>query len=384
VKQKKEENVDNKAYRFRVYPTIEQAVLINKTFGCVRFVYNQMLANRKVIYDLFKEDKEAMKQQKYKLPADFKKEFEWLKEVDSLALANAQLNLQTAYQNFFRDKSSGYPKFKSKHRDRKSYTTNNQKGSIRLIDDSTIRLPKLKDVRIKLHRAIQQPAVIKSATISQTSAGTYYISILVKSPKKKPVPITPTSETVLGLDYSSKALYTDSEAGSAEYPRFYRKAEAKLKKAARKLSKRKKGSKNREKQRQKVARLHEKVAHQRKDFLHKLSRQITNAYHAVAIEDLNMRGMAQGLKLAKSTNDNGFGMLRSFLAYKLAEQGKPFVVIDRWYPSSKLCHVCMNKNNELTLKDRTWTCQHCGTELDRDINAAINIKNEGCRILGIA
>jgi putative transposase len=382
VKQKKKESVDNKAYKYRLYPTNEQAEIINKTFGCVRFVFNQMLANRKANYEQFKEDKEALMQQKYLLPADYKKEFEWLKEVDSLALANAQLNLQTAYQNFFRDKSIGFPKFKSKHHDRKSYTTNNQKGSIRLIDDNTVRLPKLKDVGIKLHRAIPQHTVIKSATISQTSTGSYYISILVESETKKSIPVTP--KTVLGLDYSSKALYVDSEEGSAEYPRFYRKAELKLKKAARKLSKRKKGSKNKEKQRRKVAKLHEKVAHQRKDFLHKLSRQITNAYDAVVIEDLNMRGMAQGLKLAKSTNDNGFGMFRSFLTYKLAEQGKHLVVIDRWYPSSKLCHVCMNKNNELALADRTWTCRHCGTELDRDINAAINIRNEGCRILGIA
>ena len=384
MKPKKEEHVDNKAYRFRLYPTEEQAVLINKTFGCVRFVYNQMLAHRKAIYERFKEDKEAMKQQKYKLPADYKKEFEWLKEVDSLALSNAQLNLPAAYQNFFRDTSIGYPRFKSKHHDRKSYTTNNQKGTIRLLDERTIRLPKLKDVRIKLHRTIQQPAAIKSATISQTSTGAYYISIVVESSKKEPVMTTLTYETVLGLDYSSKALYVDSESGSAEYPRFYRKAEEKLKKAARKLSKRKKGSKNRDKQRQKVARLHEKVAYQRKDFLHKRSRQITNAYQAVVIEDLNMRGMAQGLNLAKSTNDNGFGMFRNFLKYKLAAQGKPLIIIDRWFPSSKLCHVCLNKNNELTLELRTWSCRHCGSELDRDINAAINIKNEGCRILGIA
>jgi putative transposase len=376
--------VDNKAYTYRLYPTNEQADLINKTFGCVRFVYNRMLANRKEIYDQFKEDKEALRQQRYALPAEYKKEFVWMKEVDSLALTNAQLNLQAAYHNFFRDKSIGFPKFKSKHHDRKSYTTNNQKGSIRFINDSMIRLPKLKDVRIKLHRVIPEQAVIKSATISQSSTGNYYIAILVESDKKQPMPLTLTPGTVLGLDYSSRTLYTDSEAFSAEYPRFYRKAELKLKKAARKLSKRKKGSNNRERQRLKVARLHEKVAHQRKDFLHKLSRQITNAYQAVAIEDLNMRGMAQGLTLAKSTNDNGFGMFRSFLAYKLAEQGKSLVIIDRWYPSSKLCHVCMNKNNKLTLADRTWTCQYCGTELDRDINAAINIKNEGCRILGIA
>lgn len=373
----------NKAYKYRLYPNKEQAVLINKTFGSVRFVYNQMLTNRKAIYEQYKDDKETLKRQKYFLPADYKKEYPWLKEVDSLALANAQLNLNTAYQNFFRDKSVGFPKFKSKHHDRKSYTTNNQKGSIRLIDSKTIRLPKLKDVRIKTHRQLPQNTIIKSATISQTPTGKYQISILVEY-EVDIKPVTPTVKTTIGLDYSSKSLFVDSEANSADYPKFYRQAEAKLKREQRKLSKRQKGGKNRDKQRRKVARLHEKVANQRKDFLHKLSRQITNANDAVAIENLNMRGMAQGLKLAKSTNDNGFGMLKTFLAYKLAEQGKKLVTIDKWYPSSKLCCFCKHENKELTLADRNWTCSHCGVELERDVNAAINIKNEGCRILGIA
>jgi putative transposase len=373
----------NKAFKYRIYPSAEQEILINKTFGCVRFVYNRMLANRKGVYEQFKDDKEALKQQHYLLPADFKKEFEWLKEVDSLALANAQLNLQTAYRNFFRDQSVGFPKFKSKHHDKKSYTTNNQGGTIRLVDSKTIRLPKLKDVRIKLHRQLPKEAVIKSATISKTPTGKYYVSVLVEYEANRKS-VEPAPETVLGLDYSSKSLFVDSEANHADYPRFYRQAEAKLKRAQRKLSKRKKGGKNREKQRLNVAKLHEKVANQRKDFLHKLSRQIANAYTAVAIEDLNMRGMAQSLNLAKSTNDNGFGMLKTFLAYKLAEEGKQLVVIDKWFPSSKRCRFCQNKNNNLTLADRTWVCPHCGAELDRDINAAINIKNEGCRILGIA
>ncbi|KLU63843.1 putative transposase [Desulfosporosinus acididurans] len=342
-----------------------------------------MLANRKAVYEQFKDDKEALKQQKYLLPAEFKKEFEWLKEVDSLALANAQLNLQTAYKNFFRDKSIGFPKFKNKHRDKKSYTTNNQGGTIRLIDSKIIRLPKLKDVRIKLHRQLPKEAVIKSATISKTPTGNYYISVLVEF-EAAIKPVTPTRETVLGLDYSSKTLFVDSQANNADYPKFYRQAEAKLKKAQRKLSKRQKGGKNRDKQRRKVAKLHEKVAHQRKDFLHKLSRQIADDYSAIAIEDLNMLGMAQCLNLSKSTNDNGFGMLKTFLTYKLTEQGKQLVVIDKWFPSSKMCRFCNNENKELTLSDRTWTCSHCGAELDRDINAAINIKNEGCRLLGIA
>ena len=372
----------NKAYRYRLYPDKEQSELINKTFGCVRFVYNKMLEDHKKKYEQCKDDKEALKKLKYAAPADYKDEFTWLKEVDSLALANAQLNLNTAYKNFFRDKSMGFPKFKSKHKNRKSYTTNNQKGTIRIIDNSHIRIPKLKDVKIKLHRQIPSDYEIKSATISQTASGNYYISILVEFDADIQ-PVLPYSDNVIGLDYSSKALYINSFGKPADYPGYYRKMEAKLKREQRKLSRRMKDGKNRGKQRQKVARLHEKVANQRKDFLHKQSRQIANAYDAVAVEDLNMRGMAQGLKLAKSTNDNGFGMLRAFLEYKLKEQGKQLVVIDKWYPSSKTCHVCGKINNELTLADRTWTCT-CGTVHDRDINAAINIRNEGCRILGIA
>lgn len=373
----------NKAYKYCIYPNPEQESLINKTFGCVRFVYNKMLTNRKEVYEQFKDDKDLLKQQKYLLPADFKRKFDWLKEVDSLALANAQLNLQAAYKNFFRDKSVGFPKFKSKHRDKKSYTTNNQGGTIRLINDKTIRLPKLKDVRIKLHRQLPKDAVIKSVTISKTPTGKYYISVLVEY-EYDIEPVPPTPETVLGLDYSSKSLFVDSQSNKVDYPKFYRNAEEKLKKAQRKLSNRQKGGKNRDKQRRKVAKLHEKVANQRKDFLHKLSRQITNSYTAVAIEDLNMRGMAQSLNLAKSTNDNGFGMFKTFLAYKLVEQGKQLVTIDKWFPSSKMCRYCGSINDKLTLSDRNWTCNQCGAALDRDANAAINIKNEGCRLLGLA
>lgn len=373
----------NKAYKYRIYPNKEQEELINKTFGCVRFIYNQMLSNRKATYEQYKEDKETLKKQRYSTPADYKSEFPWLKEVDSLALANAQINLNTAYNNFFRDKSVGFPKFKSKHKDRKSYTTNNQGGTIRLIDENHIRIPKLKDIKIKLHRQIPQNHTIKSATISKTPTGKYSISILTEY-EEEIKPVNPIKETTIGLDYSSKSLYVDSQGNSGEYPKYYRKSEEKLKKEQRRLSKRMKGGKNREKQRRKVAKLHEKVANQRKDFLHKISRQIANANTAIVIEDLNMRGMSQCLNLGKSTNDNGFGMLKTFLDYKLKDQGKQLVVIDKWYPSSKQCHYCGEINNELTLADRIWTCSCCGSILDRDINAALNIKNEGLRILSIA
>lgn len=372
----------HKAFRYRLHPDTKQEELIRKTFGCVRFVYNKMLADRKEKYEKYKDDKEALRQQKYVTPAHYKAEFEWLKEVDSLALANAQLNLNAAYKNFFRDKSTGFPNFKSKHKDKKTYTTNNQGGTIRIIDKNHIRLPKLKDVKIILHRPIRDNYIIKSATISQTATGKYYISILVEY-EEEVQPVNPSYDKILGLDYSSGALYVDNLGESAEYPRYYRKMESKLKKEQRKLSKRKAGGKNRDKQRYKVAVLHEKIANQRKDFLHKLSRQITNACDAVVIEDLNMRAMAQGLNLAKSTNDNGFGMLKNFLEYKLKEQGKELVVVDKWYPSSKTCSCCGTVKEGLALGDRVWKCK-CGQVHDRDVNAAINIRNEGIRKLGIA
>ena len=372
----------NKAYKYRLYPNPEQAALINKTFGCVRFVYNQMLADRISVYEQYKDNKDELKNQKYKLPADFKKEYPWLKEVDSLALANAQLNLRRAFANFCKDKKVEFPKFKSKHRSRKSYTTNNQNGTIRLIDNKTIRLPKLKDIKIKLHRPLPQGAVIKSATISRTPTNEYYIAILLEY-EAEIIPVKPTIETVVGLDYSSGSLFVDNKGESPDYPKFYRKTESKLKKEQRKLSRRKQGGSNCEKQRQKVARLHKKVANQRKGFLHNLSRQITNAYDAVGVEDINMRSMAQCLNLAKSTNDNGFGMLRDFLAYKLSEQGKQLVVIDKWYPSSKTCYPCKSINHDLKLSDRVWICPECGAILERDLNAACNIQYEACRTLGL-
>ena len=373
----------NKGYRYRIYPTHGQAVLINKTFGCVRFIYNKMLADRIAIYEKYKDDKESLRKQKYPQPAHYKPEYPWLREVDSLALCNAQVDLNDAYNNLFSGKSVGFPKFKSKKHDKRSYTTNNQKGSIRFIDNNTLRLPKLGDMHMKMHRQLPKDSTIKSATLSQTPTGKYYVSILVEYEieiKK----IKPQVDKVIGLDYSSSTLYVDSEANRADYPKFYRRAEEKLKKGQRKLSRCKKGGKNYEKQRLKVAKLHEKIANQRRDYLHKKSRQIANAYDAVVIEDINMRNIAQGLNLAKSTNDNGYGMLKEYLAYKLADLGKELIVIDKWFPSSKLCHWCHYKNEKLTLGTREWICNGCGQKLERDQNAAINIKNEGCRILGLA
>jgi putative transposase len=312
-------------------------------------------------------------------PAQYKNEFVWLKEVDSLALANAQMNLQTAYNNFFRDKSIGFPKFKSKHKDRKSYTTNCVNGNIQ-IQDKQIKLPKLGLVNVKFHRQIPRDSIIKSCTISQTPTGKYYISILTEY-KDEIIPIEVNANNIIGLDMDMKNLFTDSQGNKAEYPRYYRQMQDKLAREQRKLSKCVKGSNNYNKQKLIVAKLHEKVANQRRDFLHKLSNQIAKDYDAVCIEDLNMRAMGQCLHLGKSVADNGWGMFTTFMGYKLNWQGKLLIKINKWFPSSKMCNVCGTINDNLTLADREWTCEGCNTHHNRDWNAAINIKNEGIKLI---
>lgn len=310
-----------KAYKFRLYPTEEQAFLMRKTFGCVRFVYNKMLAERKETYEKYKDDKEQLKKQKFPTPAKYKAEFEWLKEVDSLALANAQLNLQTSYKNFF----SGHnelPTFKNK-KGRNSYTTNLVNGNI-LLFARHIKLPKLKMVRIRQHRKIPQDYIIKSCTVSMTSTGKYYVSILTEYEKEI---VQKEVKNVIGLDFAMSELYVSSVNEKANYPRYYRVMSEKLAKAQRILSKCKKGSVRWNKQRLVVAKFHEKVANQRKDFLHHKSKELASNFDAVVIEDLNMKRMSKALHFGKSVHDNSWGMFTTFLAYKLKEQGKQLVKI---------------------------------------------------------
>jgi len=312
-------------------------------------------------------------------PAKYKREFEFLKEVDSLALANVQLNLEVAYRNFFRNKSFGFPKYKSKKNERKSYTTNLVNGNIR-IDGGMLILPKLGKIRIKQHRRIPEDYRLKSATVSQSASGKYHVAILYEYDCiVKPKPI----ENIVGLDFSMKELYISSEDTKPNYPGYYRQSLQKLAHLQRALSKMTKYSNNYRKHRLKVAILHEHIANQRKDFLHKQSRQITNAYDCVAIEDLNMKGMSQALNFGKSVSDNGWGMFVSFLDYKLREEGKALIRVDKWFPSSKTCSVCGAIKKELSMSERIYQCD-CGNILDRDVNAAINIKNEALRLLSVA
>lgn len=363
----------NKAYKFRIYPNSEQRTLFAKTFGCVRFIYNKMLAD-KIQY--YKETKKKLNN----TPAQYKKEFPWLKEVDSLALANAQMNLQKAYNNFFRNSKVGFPKFKSRHKTRASYTTNNQKGTV-AIEEGRLKLPKVGYVKMKQHRVIPEDYQIKAVTISQNSGGDYYASILFayeNQVQKQPM------HKFLGLDFSMSELYKDSEGREPECPGYYRKAEKRLKREQRRLSKMQKGSKNRGKQRIRVAKMHEKVAEQRRDFLHKQSRKIADTYDCVCIEDLDMKAMSQSLNFGRSVSDNGWGMFINFLKYKLEEQGKRLVKVGRFFASSQLCNVCGYKNTETkNLRIREWICPECGMYHDRDINAAINIRNEGMRLVNV-
>ena len=365
----------NKAYKFRLMPNKTQANLIERTIGCARFIYNCMLADKIKHYN---DTKLSLKN----TPAQYKKEYEFLKEVDSLALANAQMNLEAAYSNFFRrvkqgKKFAGFPKFKSKKKCNWSYTTNNQKDSIR-IENNKIKLPKIGFVKLIQHREIPNDYIIKSATVSKTRTNKYYISILVEYETQV---IKKDIEKVIGLDFSMKELYVDSTGYSANYPRFFRHAQEKLAKEQRKFSHRKPGSKRYEKQRLKVAKIHEHIANQRKDLLHKESHKLANAYDMVCVEDLNMQAMSQCLNFGKSVADNGWGMFRTFLKYKLEDQGKLLFVIDKWFPSSKMCNVCGCINKELTLADREWVCD-CGVAHNRDHNAAINIRNFGIRTVG--
>ena len=362
----------NIAYKYRIYPNQAQQVLISKTFGCVRFIFNKMLGDRLVYY---KETGLSLKN----TPAKYKKEYEWLKEVDSLALANAQLHLDVAYKNFFRDKKVGFPKFKSKKHSSNSYTTNMVNNNIKLIGNK-IYLPKLKGIRIKKHREIPENYKIKSVTVSKTPTNKYYVSILCEYEADV---LENVGTNYLGLDYAMNGLYVASDNRRGDYPRFYRQLEKKLHREQRKLSKMIKGSNNYRKQKYKVAKVHEKIANSRKDYLHKTSHQIANEVDGVCVEDLNMQAMSKSMHFGKSVHDNGYGLFLNMLSYKLERQGKKLIRVDKFYPSSKTCSCCGYIHKELKLSDRIYECPQCGMVIDRDYNASINIKKEGMRLASI-
>lgn len=364
----------NVAIKYMVYPTREQAILFAKTFGCCRKIWNLMLADKIESY-----------QQTGKFtsptPAHYKKQYPYLKEVDSLALANKQLDLQQAFRNRFskkRKKKNGFPKFKSAKHSRKSYTTNNQNGTIAILDKA-IKLPKVGLVKAVIHRLPENEWMIKSATVSQTSDGTYYVSVLFEYEAVESAYIVNPSNAI-GLDYKSDGLFTDSNGYTDKGHRYFRTGQKKLAKAQKKLKHKTIGSNNYKKQQLRIARIHAHIANQRKDHLHKKSTEIANQYDVVCVESLNMKALSnKKFGNGKATMDNGYGMFLTMLDYKLKNRGKVFIKVDKWYPSSQLCSQC-GRQHKLALNERIYRCE-CGLVMDRDMNAAINIRNEGLRLL---
>jgi len=373
----------NKAIKYRVYPTTEQSIMFAKTFGCCRKVYNLMLSDKIEGYKMTGKFPIVT-------PAKYKNEYPYLREVDSLALANKQMDLQEAFRNCFsrsRKKNNGFPKYKSAKHSRKAYTTNNQKGTISIIDNKYIKLPKIGKVKAVIHRNPDSYWVIKSATVSQESDGKYYISILFEFDNVVNTYIADKANAI-GLDYASNGLYVDSNGDVGTNHKYYRESHDKLAKAQRRLS-RMQGSKKDEeksnnyiKQLRKVNKIHRHIANQRLDNLHKISTEIANQYDVVCVESLNMKAMSnKGFGNGKATLDNGYGMFLSMLKYKLTDRNKYLVKVDKWFPSSQICHCCGALHPEMkNLAIRTMKCD-CGLTISRDQNAAINILQEGLQIL---
>ncbi|MCB2312589.1 transposase [Clostridium tagluense] len=395
----------NKGYKFRLKPNKKQSIYLERAFGCSRKMYNtyveilytqlekQNFVNGKIVYKTIK----------LPTPATIKKDYDYMKEIDSLAFANVQLDFRDAIKKYnnesdgktyikkakkqvktlgreltFKD-LKGMPNFKSKNKNQNSFSTNNQNGTVAIIDDNSVKIPKLKEaIKFVNHRQLPQNSIIKGATISKDCKNHYNISILIEYyVEERQTP----SNNILGLDYSQHDFYVDSEGRKANYPKYYRKSEEKLKKQQRKLSKKILKSNNWIRQKKRISKIQNKISNQRLDWLHKISYRLSENYDVVVVEDINLRAMAQTLKLAKNLNDDGFGMFRNFLKYKLEDSGKQFIKIDKWYPSSKICSNCGNIKENLQLSDRIYKCECCDITIDRDYNASLSIKEVGSTLL---
>ena len=375
-KRNKNENTIDNAYKGILYPNKEQKILIAKTLGCCRFVYNRFLDERITEYKNNGKSLSYVDQCKELPVLKNDPETEWIKEVDSTALQNSVRNLQDAYDNFFRGlkekRKVGFPKFKSKHDHKQSYRSTCNNDNIRFADNNHILLPKLGIVKCKFPRKAE--GVIKNATVTYEADGTYSVSLICEIIKPE-VPVK-TGKSV-GIDLGIKTLAVTSDGKEYDNPRTYANNRKKLARAQRKLSRKTKGSRNYEKQRRKVAKIHKRIRNQRLDVIHKMTHGIVNEYDIICIENLNVTGMKKS-KLGREISDASWGEISRQFKYKSERAGKNLIIVDKWLPSSQGCSECGYINSEVKdLSIRKWKCPNCGAWHDRDINAAKNILEFG-------
>jgi putative transposase len=357
----------NKAYKFRIYPNEKQIEIIEKSFGCSRFVYNHFLNQRNEVYT---SEKRCMKytEQQNQLPS-MKKDFVWLKEVDSTSLQISLRNLDTAFKNFFQGRADR-PKFKSRRNNYKSYTSNYVNNNI-VVKKDKIKLPKLKWIKAKVHRYAQGRII--NAVVSKVPSGKYFVSICVETEVE---PLEKAAQNI-GIDLGLCHFAIFSNGEKIENPKYLKKSLERLAKEQRKLSSKQKGSNNFHKQRIKVAKMHEKITNQRLDFIHKVSKRIISENQVIVLEDLAVKNMMKNDRLAQSISDVSWNKFVTMLDYKAKWYGRNLHKIDRWYPSSKICSKCGYVMEDMPLQIREWKCPECGSIHDRDINASKNILKQG-------